>query len=643
MLLAAVLAGAAAAGLAAQSLGTVVERAALAAGWRAWPWPFGDLAERRVGQRQRRWDAVREEYETLRLRERAPDPADRPRPRERYLAARKCERISVERPERPTWSGDRIHAAAVRLDQQYAMGEWSGLVGDAAALTLAAHGGTPADRAVRALQLLEAGRGVLFSQALDTRSDLADLRQCHSDLANRFEELRDRIDQPLETLAPPADPVGEVSVAIRAVDAEEHRRRLVGELKVTLDRIREQEGFANFARPPAVDELLAQASFGPAVSFNVSHDRSDALLLTSDGIESLHLPNLTHDIVVDRIQTFHRALKSIAAPRANALTRKAAQAKLRSVLEWLWDAAAEPVLHGRGFTGEPSAGEAWPRIWWAPGGLLSLLPLHAAGYHTELTGEGQENRKRRTVMDRVVSSYTPTIRVLHHARRHRASAPSASRSLIVAMPRTPGVEGRLGYVLEEAERLRSLLPNPTLLIEPEGAADGATSRGPEARPTKARVLKHLSDCAIAHFACHGAHDPVDPSKSLLLLHDHERDPLTVARLAEVRMNSAQLAYLSACRTAFMESVELIDEAIHLASAFQLAGFPHVIGTLWEANDEMASHMAANFYAELGAAPDWHRDLDTDAAARALHHTVRGVRDQFPATPSLWAAHLHAGI
>ncbi|MET9037005.1 hypothetical protein [Streptomyces mirabilis] len=117
VLLGAVLAGAAAVGLAAQSLGTVVERAALAADWRTWPRPFGALAERRVGHRQRRWDAIRGEYEALRLRERAPDPADRPRPRERHLAARRYERISVERPERPTWSGDRVHAAAVRLDR----------------------------------------------------------------------------------------------------------------------------------------------------------------------------------------------------------------------------------------------------------------------------------------------------------------------------------------------------------------------------------------------------------------------------------------------------------------------------------------------------------------------------------------------
>ncbi|MFK0288902.1 CHAT domain-containing protein [Streptomyces sp. NPDC090442] len=579
--------------------------------------------------------------------------ADWTRPSMRIRAAQAA--ASLIGREAPDLAADLL-AGAVRLlpevadrrlrrgDQQHAMGKWSGLAGDAAALALASHEGTPTDRAVRALQLLETGRGVLHSQALDMRSDLAELRECHPDLAQRFQTLRSELDRPMELTASPADPTGQVRTAISAVDAGEHRRDLVGQLQATLDRIRDQDGFAGFARPPAVAELLAEAAFGPVVSFNVSHYRSDAMLLTSEGIVSLNLPDLTYDLVIDQIQTFHQALETAADPRTTPLARKEAQATLRAVLEWLWDAAAEPVLRSLGFTAEPFPGQPWPRVWWAPGGLLSLLPLHAAGHHSEPPPAGLgEGEPRRTVMDRVVSSYTTTIRALHHARRHHTSTPSVSRSLIVAMPTTPGVRGRLDHVSVEAALLRDLLPKPMLLIEPDASADSTIAPGPEPRPTKARVLETLPDCGIVHFACHGAHDPDDPSRSLLLLHDHERDPLTVASLAGMRMDSAQLAYLSACRTAFMESVELIDEAIHLASAFQLAGFPHVIGTLWEINDEVASHMAADFYAELGRVTNQHGCLDTDAAAHALHHTVRKVRDQYPKSPYLWAAHLHAGI
>ncbi|MGV9918351.1 CHAT domain-containing protein [Streptomyces cellulosae] len=578
--------------------------------------------------------------------------ADGARPSTRIQAAQAAASLALE--VDPDLSADLL-AGAVRLlpkvadrglgrgDRQHAIGEWSGLAGDAAALALASREGTPTDRAVQALQLLETGRGVLHSQALDMRSDLAELRECHPDLAHRFEVLRDELDRPMDTTASPADPMGQVSTAVHAVDAEERRRGLAGQLQVALDRIRAQDGFASFARSPAVGELLTQAAVGPVVSFNVSHYRSDALLLTSDGIESLNLPDLTYDLVIDRIQTFHQALEAVADPRTTPLARKEAQATLRTVLEWLWGAAAEPVLHSLGFTGEPSPGQPWPRVWWAPGGLLSLLPLHAAGHHVEPPPAGLGRGEKRTVMDRVVSSYTTTIRALHHARRHHTSKPSVSRSLIVAMPTTPGVRGRLYHVSEEAALLCGLLPRPTLLIEPDAAADGTTSPASETRPTKARVLENLSDCGIVHFACHGAHDPTDPSKSLLLLHDHEHDPLSVTNLAEMRLESAQLAYLSACRTAFMDSVELIDEAIHLTSAFQLAGFPHVIGTLWEINDEVALRVAADFYTELGISGNRHGGLAMDAAAHALHHTMRAVRDGYPKVPYLWAAHLHAGI
>lgn len=139
-----------------------------------------------------------------------------------------------------------------------------------------------------------------------------------------------------------------------------------------------------------------------------------------------------------------------------------------------------------------------------------------------------------------------------------------------------------------------------LLTEPPADSDTPADQ----IPTKANVLEHLSGCAIAHFACHGYSDPADPSQSRLLLHDHRHDPLTVAALAPLTLDHVQLAYLSACGTARMTDGSVLDEAIHLASAFQLAGFPHVIGTLWEINDNAAVEIARYFYSSLSS-PRWH--------------------------------------
>ncbi|MFF5494441.1 hypothetical protein [Streptomyces aquilus] len=116
LVLAGILAGAAAAGLAAQALGSAIERGVLAADWGQWPFPARKLAARRTASRRARWDAAHETYSDL---YRAAGPAgatvtDEARDRRRAAWHRRT-RIAAERPQRPTWSGDRINAAAVRL------------------------------------------------------------------------------------------------------------------------------------------------------------------------------------------------------------------------------------------------------------------------------------------------------------------------------------------------------------------------------------------------------------------------------------------------------------------------------------------------------------------------------------------------
>jgi hypothetical protein len=173
------------------------------------------------------------------------------------------------------------------------------------------------------------------------------------------------------------------------------------------------------------------------------------------------------------------------------------QQALSAVLEWLWDAAARPILDELNYRHTPVPGTAWPRLWWVPGGLLGFLPLHAAGYHRKLPGADG----RRTVMDRVISSYTPTVRALGYARERNIASTTAERALIVAMPTTPGIDSPLPHVAKEAELVHARLPGSTLLIEDPGI----TNAHP---PTNANVLAHLGGCAIAHFACHGSSHPV---------------------------------------------------------------------------------------------------------------------------------------
>jgi hypothetical protein len=522
-----------------------------------------------------------------------------------------------------------------RGDQQYEIARFAGLAADAAALALSDTAVSEAQRPVRALRLLEAAQGVLLSQAFSTRGDLSGLQDRHPDLAVRFIELRDQLDQPSSVdRADLAHLLGSGPANAARRTFQDRRRRVNEEFTQLLTLIRSLEGFRAFALPPSAEQLEAQAEEGPVVVLNVSAYRSDAILLTGSGIASLQLPGLDAATVNEQVIAFHAALDAIAATGS---TRDGfnAQRTLLQVLAWLWDNAAGPVLSALGYREQPAAGEPWPRLWWVTGGPLSLLPIHASGHHAS-----QPDSSYRTVMDRVVSSYTPTVGALTHARiTNNTFAPSeTNRSLIVAMPTTPGLpnEGKLKYVTAEAAMLNNRLPHPVLLLEPSVP----NNTGGSQLPTKNAVLDHLAHCNYAHFACHSYSDPADPSQSRLLLHDHQHDPLTVAALASLTFDRAQLAYLSACSTAIVTNINLLDEAIHLTSALQLAGFRHVIGTLWEVGDTAAFKVADTFYAALAS---FDGTLSPDHAAYALHGAIRAQRDKQPATPYLWAAHIHVGV
>lgn len=138
-LLGAYLLAAATAGLAAQGLGSLIERLWLAADWAGWLPPFRQLAALRIRRRHRRWTyavsgyrEARESAAAAHVRARLaanpalpahvepaqPRPAlAGPLPSPRELAYQKILRISAEPPARPTWMGDRLGDVAVRLDR----------------------------------------------------------------------------------------------------------------------------------------------------------------------------------------------------------------------------------------------------------------------------------------------------------------------------------------------------------------------------------------------------------------------------------------------------------------------------------------------------------------------------------------------
>lgn len=88
---------------------------------------------------------------------------------------------------------------------------------------------------------------------------------------------------------------------------------------------------------------------------------------------------------------------------------------------------------------------------------------------------------------------------------------------------------------------------------------------------------------------------------------------------------------SACSTAH-SGAQLPDEALHVAAAFQLAGFVHTVGTLRPVDDEVARDVAVAVYDAIGGG---------DVGAAVATATI-AMRDAHPTSPSLWASHVHLG-
>ena len=343
-----------------------------------------------------------------------------------------------------------------------------------------------------------------------------------------------------------------------------------------IEKIRKLPGFERFLLASTEEEVKASAAEGPLIMINVSDYRCDALLVDPDNIRTLQLPLLHASDVRNRLQILDSGTLDTL------------------LLEWLWETTAKPILDALGLLQTPM--DTWPRIWWIPGGPLARFPLHAAGYHSH----GKEN-----VLDRAISSYSSSVRSLVRSRQNSAKSADIKKSenvVLVGMPELSHAPREIGILRALCKAMNLPVHEPPRLQE--------------------NVLAALNDCKIFHFAGHGRTHPLDPFQSALILSDEE---LTVSRLFEANMHDRQpfLAYLSACGTGRVKFDSLVDESLHLIAACQLAGFKHVIGTLWEVNDRSCVDMAQLTYERI-----LKRNMIDESVSEGLHYACKKLRDQW---------------
>lgn len=343
------------------------------------------------------------------------------------------------------------------------------------------------------------------------------------------------------------------------------------------------------------------------------------------------------------------------------------------VLLWLWEVAVEPVLTELRFDAVKDS-SMLPRVWWIGVGTLAKAPFHAAGDHSH----GSTNN----TISRVMSSYIPTIKALSYAREKELELRGPhSRLLLISMPTTPdtpaipeihatpgtpaipgtrsipatsttaaiqrthgvpAVYPTIGIPGTPAKKWKPL-KNATIEVEAILAAVESVSSVITTRlesPTAARVIEELPIHHMIHFACHGVSDDKNPSSSHLLLSGNSRPAkLTVEMISNMNIKTAQIAYLSACSTGDNASEALADESIHIASGFQLAGFSHVLASLWESNDSACCAVAGEFYRILY---DQRGDHGHRAVSNAFHHAVTKLRMGLLKQPIKWASFIHTG-
>ncbi|KAF4436508.1 TPR domain-containing protein [Fusarium austroafricanum] len=516
-------------------------------------------------------------------------------------------------------------------DQQSMIKQFAGLTTLAASVALQT-GASAED----ALQLLEDGRGIILGLMFEARSDVEVLRTKRPDLAAKFEQLRDEIDDSIAVLTSRKanGPQNQSSQALT------RREKATAELDQLLDTIRclGDQDLEDFLEPPRIDKLKTAARGGSIIVVNVSTQRSDAFIIQPDPakpVETLPLP----EVGLAAIEKWAKMVQS----------RKISESQMFELLEWLWDSLGRPVLQKLDAGRDMSTSKETHRVWWIPTGPLSSLPIHAAGVY-----DGRRSSVDN-MLARAVSSYSPFIKAMLFTQGNKPSRDygnSASKSLLVRMGKTEGMKS-LSFAKAEVGAVQKLL-SPT--------AKSTDALVVLEEPTKARLLSGLPGSVIFHFAGHGKSDATDPLQSTLLVKDWKHDPLTVKDLMALKLHRDPplLAYLSACSTGSNKADDLLDEGLHLMSACQLVGFRHVIGSLWSVSDRYSVNVARQVYSAVTA-----NNMSDGSVSQSLQEAVRGLHEKKRLTadgssreasgpadpaarlwsgcdPRIWAAYIHIG-
>ncbi len=413
--------------------------------------------------------------------------------------------------------------------------------------------------------------------------------------------------------------------------------------------------FAAFSKPQPVspEEVAGRLEPGTMLlEYSLGEDRSFVWAIEAGRVRSFVLPPQA------RLETLARqAYREMSRGEAGGTPQGEAVAELsRKLLEPGWThrtgGRAAPALQRLVVVPDgaldllPFAALPVPdfgRSWKSPGRFLPLLErveVISIPSVTTLVAQRQRTQKRAPALQWAAVFGDPVYtaddsRLFHEAAADRsrpakttpvvapASREGNGRALSPVLPRLPATH-------REAEAIRDLAPAGKVKLD----------LGLDA--TRDAVLAgSLRGFRVLHFATHAVADTENPQMSGLVLSqvDAEGHPregfLGLSDIYDLNLD-ADLVVLSGCRTALGKEVRG-EGLIGLTRAFQYAGVPRVVASLWPVEDRATAKLMTRFYQAM-----W-RGRNPLTPAAALREAQRWLRqDPRYKAPHSWAGFVFQG-
>ncbi|QRV96073.1 CHAT domain protein [Ceratobasidium sp. AG-Ba] len=464
------------------------------------------------------------------------------------------------------------------------------------------------------VEILEMGRLIVWSQLLQLRAPVKDLHLVNPVLASRLIE----VGQEIEHRSMAKDFIGALNNASDQERSGQARRRLVEEWNTLVSQARETPGFHNFLTFKTMQDLRDSAISSAVVIVNIHWaNKSDALVLMPGKNNVLHIPlsGFSATKAKGLYEELSRllmgtGLRERSNRRPKYKPEQDSSKGMDEILSSLWFDLAKPILAKIGYLNLGSP-KTLPRVTWCVTGDLCFLPIHAAGYYHKGSTE--------KIFNYVVSSYTPNLQSLLPLQHKPAS--SFQGVLAVGQTNTKGMSN-LPYTSEELNAVEKCCRGLRF------------TRLEDKDATVQAVVKLMEHHSCVHLACHASQSLDQPTSSGFYLYDNVLDLSTINQTS---IPHARLAFLSACQTAQGDET-LPEEAVHLAAAMLMKGYPSVIATMWSIEDEDGPCVASEFYSRwLKGAPESLK------SAEALHEAVGVLRDKVGEQNfSRWVPFIHMG-